>query len=311
MTILYYCAGDDQGRQLAALREALPDSIIHPYPYNGDKSLIRDAIVWQPPDDFFDDLVSLRCVYSLAAGVESLLNHPRLSTNIPIVRLHDAGMGVKMEEYVLYGVLHAHRQFPLLQQAQRDGRWAHNTRTPSAKRVHVGILGAGALGGQVAVRLFNNGYSVSCWSRTPRKLPEGIKSISGQDNLTSFLKPLSVLVCLLPLTPETQGLMNAELFAKLPDGAYLINPGRGAHLVESDLLAALDSGKVGGALLDVFCEEPLPSNHPFWEHEKIIITPHLAAPTPIRESTQQIADSMEVMRKGKKPAGLVDRNRGY
>ena len=105
--------------------------------------------------------------------------------------------------------------------------------------------------------------------------------------------------------------MNAELFAKLPDGAYLINPGRGAHLVESDLLAALDSGKIGGALLDVFCEEPLPSNHPFWEHEKIIITPHLAAPTPIRESTLQIADSMEMMRKGKKPAGLVDRNRGY
>ncbi len=311
MTILYYCAGDDQGRQLAALREALPDSIIHPYPYDGDKSLIKDAIVWQPPEDFFDGLVSLRCVYSLAAGVESLLNHPRLSTDVPIVRLHDAGMGVKMEEYVLYGVLHAHRQFPALLQAQRDKRWARETRTPKAKRVHVGILGAGALGGQVASRLFHNGYTVSCWSRNPRKLPEGINSIAGHDNLTAFLKPLSVLVCLLPLTPDTKGILNAALFEKLPDGTYLINPGRGAHLVEADLLAALDSGKVSGALLDVFCEEPLPSNHPFWQHENIIITPHLAAPTPIRESTQQIADSMSMMRNGKEPLGLIDRDRGY
>ena len=311
MTILFYCAGDKHGRQLAALREALPDSVIHPYPYDGDKTLITDAIVWQPPADFFDDLVSLTCVYSLAAGVDSLLNHPRLSKDIPIVRLHDAGMGVKMEEYVLYGVLHAHRQFPVLQQAQRDSRWARETRTPSARKVHVGILGAGALGGQVAARLFNNGYTVSCWSRRPRKLPDGIHSIAGQDNLARFLKPLSVLVCLLPLTPETNGIMNAALFAQLPDGAFLINPGRGDHLVEADLLAALDSGKISGALLDVFSEEPLPSSHPFWRHAKIIITPHLAAPTPIRDSTQQIADSMALMSKGKEPAGLVDRNRGY
>jgi len=311
VTVLYYCAGDDQGRQLAALRDALPDTEIHPYPYNGDKSLITDAIVWQPPADFFDDLDSLRCVYALSAGIEALLNHPGLPHEIPIVRLHDAGMGVKMEEYVLYGVLHAHRRFPALRKAQSESNWARTIRTPSAKRVNVGILGAGALGTQVAARLVTNGYSVSCWSRTNRTLPQGVSSFAGQEQLDEFLENLSVLVCLLPLTQQTEGILNSSLFAKLPDDTFLINPGRGAHLVEADLITALDSGKLGGALLDVFIQEPLPKNHPFWQRQDIMITPHLAAPTPIRESTAQITNSVAMMSRGELPRGLVDRKRGY
>jgi len=311
VTILYYCAGDSEGRQLAALRDALPESNIHVYPYDGDKSDITEAIVWQPPGDFFDGLESLKCVYSLAAGVESLLNHPGLHKDIPIVRLHDAGMAVKMEEYVLYGVLHVQRQFAALKKAQSEASWDRSIRAKRAKHVHVGILGAGALGGQVAARLIANGYVVSCWSRTPRTLPDGVCSLAGQDKLEEFLQPLSVLVCLLPLTAETTGILNTSLFEKLPDDTFLINPGRGAHLVEADLIPALDNGKLSGALLDVFSEEPLPTTHPFWQHERIIVTPHLAAPTPIREATEQIVQSMAEMNSGKVPVGLVNRDRGY
>lgn len=310
---------------LGALRERLPEHVIQAWPDVTEASKVRHTVVWMPPENFFDGLSNLKHIHAVAAGVDQLLTHPGLPTDAAIYRLEDAGMGVKMSEYVLYGVLHAHRRFPTLQEAQREGRWARETRTASAARWQVGILGAGFLGSMVASRLVQNGYPVTCWSRTSRALPEGVSGSVGRNVLPGFLEQCNVLVCLLPLTDQTRGILNMELFKQLPDGAFLINPGRGEHLIESDLSAALDTGKLSGALLDVFATEPLPESHPFWSDPRVLITPHLAAPSPIRESMTSIASTIAALDDNELSGesssaesdsilldtARVDRNRGY
>lgn len=276
-----------------------------------DKSAVKAAIVWMPPDNFFDGLDNLSHVYALAAGVDQLIDHPGLSSNVTLVRLHDAGMAIQMQEYVLYGVLHAHRKFHEFRVLQSQGIWAHGTGVRNAADVSVGILGSGALGLKVAERLSANGYPVCCWSRSVKTLPEGVKNSVGAAGLPEFLSNSDVLVCLLPLTRDTRGVLNAELFDRLPEGAFLINVARGAHLVENDLLEALATGQLSGALLDVFATEPLPENHPFWNHPRILLTPHEAATSVVEESVAQILSSIRQVERGEKPLGQVDRTRGY
>jgi glyoxylate/hydroxypyruvate reductase A len=310
VSILFHCAGDDEGLLLARLRELLPEEDFCLWPDRGDPANITRAVVWQPPANFFDGLNNLTHVLSIAAGVDQLLLHPGLSAAIPIIRLQDAGMGEKMAEYVLFGTLHAHRQMPNLGAAQQEQHWAHTTRTQAADSFHVGILGAGALGVIVARRLQLNGYPVSCWSRSAKQIP-GIVCHAGNDALAEFLTPLQVIVCLLPLTDLTRGILNRELFAALPRGAFVINPGRGAHLVEEDLLNALHTGHLSGALLDVFNTEPLPPEHAFWTNQRIIVTPHLAAPCPMQQSAEQLVDSLQRLSRNEVPPGQIDRARGY
>ena len=311
VSVLFHCHGDD-GRMLGALREALPGVDVRLWPdERGDPATITDAVAWLPPADFFDGLHALERVHALAAGVDNLLDHPGLPATASVIRLEDAGMGELMAEYVLLGVLHAHRGLPRLAAAQRAGRWAAETRTPPAARFGVGILGAGVLGATVARRLVANGYPVGCWSRTAKRLPPGVVGHVGRDGLHECLRGARVLVCLLPLTGQTRDILDAALFARLPEGAYLINVARGEHLVEADLLAALDGGRLDGALLDVFREEPLPAGHPFWTHPRITVTPHLAAPSPLRESAAQVAANLAAVARGERPSGTVDRARGY
>jgi len=313
MSILFHCQGDDNGRMLQALREALPDHEIKLWPDASNPEAIKHAVVWMPPENFFDGLVNLEHVHAVAAGVDQLLTHKGLPPEVNIYRLEDAGMGVKMCEYVLYGVLHAHRRLPALLQAQRDGRWAREIRTVPASNWHVGILGAGVLGSLVASRLVANGYSCCCWSRSPRELPKGVEGMSGAESLGAFLKPCNVLVCLLPLTDQTRGILDAELFSQLQHGAFLINPGRGEHLVERELSAALDSGQLSGALLDVFATEPLPEIHAFWNDPRILITPHLAAPSSIEGSISRISKTILALdgSSSEIQTARVERSRGY
>ena len=311
MAVLFHCDGDADGRMLEALRAALPHETIRCWPARGEPSDITDAVVWLPPPDFFDGLTALERVHSLSAGVDRLLEHPGLPARATVLRLEDAGMGARMAEYVLYGVLHAQRRFPGLAAAARSRRWSHDLDAADAEGFGVGILGAGALGGIVAARLLANGYPVSCWSRTPRTLPAGVLNRVGEAGLDECLASANALVCLLPLTPATRDILDATLFARLPAGAYLINPGRGEHLVEDDLLAALASGRLAGALLDVFRTEPLPPSHPFWSEPRITITPHVAAPSPVRASTAQVAANFAALARGAVPSGTVDRARGY
>ncbi|NND89995.1 MAG: glyoxylate/hydroxypyruvate reductase A [Granulosicoccus sp.] len=314
MSILYYC-DDDDGTLLSALRQRLADTNIIDWQDQRTQlphSDITSAVVWMPPADFFDGLTRLREIYVFAAGVDQLLAHPGLPANATIIRLRDAGMAQQMAEYCLYGVLHHQRRMMLLRRAQREARWAHEIQADLAAQTRVGILGAGALGSRVAERLALNGYPVTCWSRTGRtpKTP-GWRSVHGAETLDAFLASSDILICLLPLTTATTGILDAALFCRLPRGAFLINPGRGGHQVEDELLAALASGQLSGAMLDVFSTEPLPVDHPFWAHPAIIITPHIAARSLVSESVEQIISSMEAIERGDSPQGIVDRQRGY
>lgn len=312
MKILTYCHNDD-GQLQSTLRQRLSNHQL--FDYNDDtpipKSSIEAAIVNSPPSDFFDGLDNLRHAYTISAGVDHLLNHPGLPAEVSIVRLCDAGMAPQMAEYVLYGVLHAQRQMHEFRLVQSSGQWQNDIPVKSAANTHVGILGAGALGAQVAQRLAANGFSVCCWSRTPHSLGEGITGAHGESALPEFLSHCDVLVCMLPLTDATRGILGANLFKHLARGAYLINPARGAHLVDDDLLHALDEYQLSGAMLDVFNEEPLPPEHPFWQHPRIIVTPHVAAKSLVNESVDQIVSSINSVENGELPAGLVDRQHGY
>ena len=310
MRILYYCSDDTDDQILNALQRRLPEHTIEPWPACDDPTQISAAIVWQPPTEFFDGLVNLKYVLSVAAGVDHLLIHPGLPSNVDIVRLTDAGMAQPMAEFILYGALHAQRRMTAFSQAQRKQQWRHDIKPYLAHEFRVGILGAGELGQVAAKRLMDNHYAVSCWSRSEKEL-KGMLHYVGAAGLSEMLPTVQALVCLLPLTDETRGIINAELLSKLPKNAFVINPGRGDHLDEAALIAALDSQHISGALLDVFCEEPLPDSHPFWTHPNILVTPHVAAVTSVPETVEQIKDSLDAFLKGENPRGLVNRENGY
>jgi len=310
MTILYCVKNDDNHLLLNAIKRELPDEQFDVWPSCKNPDEITTAIVWAPPADLFDSLPKLQTVLSMSAGVDNLLGHPGLRPEVSVVRLQDAGMGTLMSEYVLYGTLMAHRKMHQFALGQSQKKWLHETTCKNATDFHVGILGAGILASQAAARLISNGYRVSTWSRTEKRQSK-VQSFFGEEQLELFLSDLDAIVCLLPLTNATIGILDKRLFHSLPKGAFLINPGRGQQLVEPDLLEALDSGQLSGAMLDVFAVEPLPQNHPYWEHPRIVITPHLAAETVPEESAKQIRASIEAIKRGEPPAGLVDRVLGY
>lgn len=317
MKYLFHCEGDN-GQMYQAFSEAL-QSPPHSHQLltandlldNKDRSSVTAAIVWLPPDDLFDGLSNLRHVYALAAGVDQLLKHPGLPEGVEIVRLQDAGMATQMAEYVLYGVLRAHRNFHAFDAAQAQSNWIHGLPVRAASDMHVGILGAGVLATTVANRLVLNGYPTTCWSRTQKSPTKGVDHVHGTDAMGEFLAQSNVLVCLLALTDQTSGIMNSKFFSQLPEGAFIINCARGKHLVDVDLLNALDDNHLSGAMLDVFHKEPLAANHPFWDHPRIVVTPHEAARSLEEESLAQIMRSIAQVERGETPDGLVDRLRGY
>lgn len=310
MNILFFCANDTDKAIEQAFRARLPHADFRVYPEVGQANEIDYAIVWQPPESFFDDLTNLKAIFSIAAGVDHLLTHPHLPTHAPLVRLLDAGMGEKMAEYVLYGVLGAQREMTAYRIHQLQTHWDYTDRNHAASDWDVGILGLGTLGLKVAERLRLNGYPVHGWSRTPRQ-HDTIHTYCGNDGLDDMMSAIKVLVCLLPLTEHTTGILNAELLHRAAPGLFVINVARGGHLVDEDLLQALDTGQVSGALLDVTSPEPLPGNHPFWLHPKITLTPHTSAPTQASQSVGQIVSNINRHEAGGALSGIVDRQNGY
>ncbi|MBX2886648.1 MAG: glyoxylate/hydroxypyruvate reductase A [Granulosicoccus sp.] len=310
MSILFYCENDDDRLIEQGLSKKLPDEQLHAYPHCPNPAAIEYAVVWQPPADFFDGLTGLKAIFSLAAGVDHLLNHPSLPQDVPLVRLQDAGMGEKMAEYVLYGVLHAQRRMTEYALHQRAEQWAHDPVGFDAGDCRVGILGLGTLGQIVARRLLDNGYAVSGWSRTEKKM-DGVDCFHGSSGQHTVVSSADVLVCLLPLTDMTRGVLNQALFRQCKPGVFIINLARGGHLVQDDLIASLDEGQVSGALLDVTDPEPLPAGNPLWQHPRVIITPHVAGPTQEKESIDQVAANIKRHRQGESMSGIVDRSSGY
>jgi len=307
MKILFF--SKDDNAVFARLKELLPEADLRLWPDIGEPAAVDYAVVWGPPPEFFDRLNGLKAILSLGAGVDHLLQHPKLPAGVPIIRLEDAGMADKIAEYVLYGVLRSQRLFAGYEQQQRDGIWQPLTDI-HAREFRVGVMGLGAIGLAVAKRLQQNGYQVSGWRRR-QTTDSSIECHYGDDGLQPFLSKLNVLVCLLPLTPATTHIINRDTLAMLPRGAHLINVARGAHVAESDLLEALENGQVASALLDVCSTEPAPPEHPFWNHPAICLTPHIAGPTQDMESARQIADSIIQLSQNQRPGGWVDMESGY
>ena len=245
----------------------------------------------------------------LGAGVDHVLDDPQLPAKVPVVRLHGAGLPGPMAEYALYAVLHFQRRMVDYLEQQRSAKWQPREEK-LARDWPVGVMGLGAIGATVASRIAAQGYPVAGWCRHPRQL-EGVTVFAGADRLDAFLERCRVLVNVLPLTPRTHGILNVRTFRAMPSGSYVVNIGRGGHLVNDDLVEALDAGHLAGAMLDVFDDEPLPAAHAFWRHPKILVTPHVAAPTLASEAQGQVLANIARLERGETPIGLVNRERGY
>lgn len=290
----------------AGLRAALPGATVSNW-RPGDPPADY-AVVWAPPQAFLDEQPKLKALFNIGAGVDALLNL-QLPQGCQIVRLDDAGMSVQMAEYVCHAVIRHFREFDGYEADVKAGKWSY--RKPRMRAdFPVGVMGLGVLGERVARALSAFEFPVHGWSRSPKQI-EGVQCHNGSEGFNAFLSSCRVLVNLLPLTPDTTDILNAQTLSLLQPGGYLVNVARGAHLVEEDLLTLIDSGHLAGATLDVFRTEPLPADHPFWNHPKVTVTPHTSARTLREESIAQIAGKMLAMSRGEAVAGLVDPVRGY
>jgi glyoxylate/hydroxypyruvate reductase len=265
--------------------------------------------VWQPEPGLLASLPNLKLIVGLGAGVDHVLGDPLLPKGVPIVRLVDPYMTDAMSEYVALSVLRLHRQDLDYLAQQRAAVWLEREQKNAVERP-VGILGFGTLGQDAGRKLKSLGFDVAGWSRSEKEVA-GFVTYAGPAGLDAVLARSEILVCLLPLTGETAGILNAAFFARMPRGAGLVNVGRGGHLVEADLLAALDSGQLSGAVLDVVGEEPLPQDHPFWRHPRIILTPHVAAETHPETAAPIIREAIRRCAAGLPVANRVDPARGY
>ena len=267
------------------------------------------AVCWAPPEELFASQRQLKAIFNIGAGVDSVMKLPNLPASVPIIRLNDAGMAVQMAEYVCHALIRHARKFDAYEVHAKKHEWKRE-RPIDRAMFPVGVMGLGDIGSRVAKTVAAFDYPTFGWSRTTKSLP-GITTFAGHEGLVEFLQRVRVLVCVLPLTPDTEGILNASTFAKLKPNAYLINVARGRHLVESDLLTMLDNGHLAGATLDVFRDEPLPGQHAFWTHPKITITPHISAITLRAESVLQIAEKIRALARGDAVDGVVEGGRGY
>ena len=279
------------------------------WPETGPVEEVVFAMVWNHPPGALAGLPNLQCIASMGAGVDHVLRDPDLPAGVPITRVVDRSLVRSMTEYILLAVLHHFRGWDRYQRSQQARRWEPKV-PPPVNQVGVGVMGLGQLGGDAALHLVELGFRVSGWSRRPKQL-HGVQCFAGPKERRQFLAQCDMLICLLPLTQETRGILGAELFAQLPRGAYVINVGRGGHLVDDDLLAAVDSGQLSGACLDVFHEEPLPADHPFWGHPRIRVTPHVSSITNADAVAPQILANYRRLKAGRPLQHLVVRDREY
>ena len=309
MKIVFCCTNTKADPWLEGFRKALPGVDIWEWQAaEGQLKLADHAVVWSPPQAFIDEQTQLQNLFNIGAGVDALLKL-QLPSQLNVVRLNDAGMSVQMAEYVCHAVIRYFREFEHYAQDAQGKRWSF--RKPAVRsEFAVGILGAGVLGSKVAAALKQFEFPVNVWSRTAKQLP-GVQSFAGDTQLPQFLNASRVLVNLLPLTADTEDILNRTNLSQLQVGSFLINVARGKHLVEQDLLDLLEEGHMAGATLDVFRVEPLPQDHAFWQHPKITITPHTSARTLRDESIAQIAGKIKAVYAGQPIEGRVSRERGY
>jgi glyoxylate/hydroxypyruvate reductase A len=306
---LLYKADPARGEQWKALfAEHAPDIEWRAWPDIGDPQDITYLAAWLAPDDLQTLLPNLQVVFALSAGVDQL-DLSRLPETLPVVRLLDPGIGRGMCEYACFAVLSLHRDMVRYRQQQVESHWQAYRLVPANKR-RVGVMGLGLQAQQILASLQNFGFELSGWARSEHQV-DGVTCYAGSAQLPAFLGQCDILVCVLPLTEQTTGILNRELFEQLPKGAALVNMGRGGHLIEQDLLHALDSGQISAAVLDVLQQEPADPAHPFWSHPQILLTPHIAAMTQPDSAFPGLLENIRRFERGEPMLGQVDRGQGY
>lgn len=306
MRIVFFAPNTKPGPWIELLKSELPEAEVTAWEPGSPPA--DYAVVWSPPQQLLDEQPGLKALFNMGAGVDALVKL-RIPRETLVVRLDDAGMSVQMAEYVCHAVIRHFRELDGYERDCAQGQWSF--RKPQLREdFPVGVMGLGVLGTRVAAALQVFEFPVVGWSRTPRQVP-GVKCFAGAEQFDAFLAATRILVCLVPLTPDTEGILNRDTLSKLKPGGYLINVARGGHLVEEDLVPLIDAGQLAGATIDVLRQEPPPADHPFWKHPKITLTPHTSARTLREETVAQIAGKIRALRRGEPVAGVVDRERGY
>ncbi|REG90330.1 2-hydroxyacid dehydrogenase [Algoriphagus antarcticus] len=283
-----------------------PDLAVETYPKITEPEKVEYVFLWQHPEGILSDYPNLKLISSMGAGVDHILKDKTIPSSIPIVRIVDEKLTFSMTNYVVMAVLNFHRQKLRYQVNQTRKIW--DMSNPELD-VTVGVMGVGALGKDVMDKLNYMGFPVVGFGFSDK--PDFEYPYYKKDNLDEFLKEVNVLVCLLPLTPDTENILNGELFEKCNPNTYLINVARGKHLVEDDLIIALEEGHISGAMLDVYRQEPLPKDHPFWENWKITMTPHIASVTNPQAAAPQVIENIKRIRENRELVNVVNRTRGY
>ncbi|WP_089173733.1 glyoxylate/hydroxypyruvate reductase A [Bosea sp. AS-1] len=308
MTIVYKASAERAGQWAAAFARQAPDVPFRIWPDVGDPASVEYLLLWQPPERIVETFPNLKMLFSVGAGVDQL-DFDTLPPDLPVVRMLEPGIAESMAEFACMATLMLHRDMADYIDQQRRRQWREiQVRAGSDRRV--GILGLGQLGQASLEMLRPFGFRLSGWNRSPRQI-EGVACFTGQEELPAFLVQADILICLLPLTEATRGILDAKLFGMLPRGAALINVGRGGHLVEADLLAALESGQLSSAMIDVLEPEPPAPEHPFWQHPRIVMTPHIASMTRPESGAAFVLETIERHRRGLPIEGLVSRSRSY
>ncbi len=310
MKVLFHApSGSGMEDWIAQFSAALPEAECRHW-QPGDNAHADYILAWRPPIEMFAGRRDLKAIFNLGAGVDAILRlGDSLPADVPVIRIDDGGMAVPMAEYVTHAVLGYFRQFDIYQQQAARREWKQLA-PPNKKDFSVGILGLGVLGSRIAEALAHFNFPLHGWSRTKKSVP-GMHCYAGDAELDAFLRATRVLVCILPLTPATRGIVNSANLQKLQHGAYVINVARGGHLVEADLLAQIQAGQIAGATLDVFEHEPLVETHPFWQEPRITITPHVSAQSVEEQTVLQITGKIRALQRGETVSGLVDRLQGY
>ncbi len=309
MSLIFCSRTDDPDEWRDAFAEHLPDLEFRVWPDVGDPAAVEIALVWDPMGEQLLRLANLKLIASLGAGVDHLLAGTTLPGGVPMTRIVDDNLTQGMREWILLYALYCHRRVPEYLAHQQAQDW-HPLVAPFCYERRVGIMGLGVLGRACAKSLQDIGFQVSGWSRREKNLP-GVECYAGSETLDEFLAASEILVCLLPLSPATEGIINSRLLSALPDGACLINGARGGLAVEADLIAALESGRLAHAVLDVTRTEPLPADDPLWRAPNITITPHVASITNAQSGARLVAENIRRVRAGEAPHHIVDPEAGY
>ena len=287
----------------------MPELDVRFWPETGNREDIDVIACGWLPEGEFKTFPNLKLIVSLLAGPDHLLHDPAVPKHVPIVRAGDPSGDTMMNEVTLLHVLRHHRNMPAYALAQQRAEWVNLPRQPARER-KVGVMGLGVIGLAAARMLQSIGFQVAGWVRTPRRI-DGMDVFAGRDQLNAFLNRSEILVNLLPLTSETENILNAAAFAQMPKGGAVINLGRGGHVVEADLVAALDSEHLAAATLDVFRTEPLPKDDPLWKHPKVTVMPHASRRVEGKPMVPRIADAIRRLRDGRPMENLIDRVKGY